>query len=230
MKIDIKKIPIIILTTKNNSVRHNDLSKTFDGWYNIHYYYNDTPSNWIKQIPCSAGHIRCIKKGLELGAPFLVLEDDVFMTDNFDNIIDVPDNSDMIYLGVSNKGVDFKNNIDCWDADTLSYISIENYNHLVKLNNMLSAHAIIYVNSVAAYNCGLILLESIMNNGFSDCWIANSLSLMNVYCYRKPLFYQGGSTNKQLMIETTSIILDKDKTDIDYSANRSTLSNKLLFS
>ena len=52
-------------------------------------------------VGCGLSHIECIKKSLENGKPTLVLEDDATITPSYEKILEVPDDCDAIYLGVS---------------------------------------------------------------------------------------------------------------------------------
>ena len=63
--------------------------------------------------------------------PFLLLEDDATITEDYQNTIEVPDNTDAIYLGTSH-------------GDG-RYTSLDIGGGLLQIGRMLAAHAIIYI-------------------------------------------------------------------------------------
>ena len=74
--------------------------------------------------------------------PFLLLEDDIDCDiDTFPEEIDIPDTTDAFYLGLSCGGGHQTYN---YDEEDSSFIQISN--SIVKIRNMLSAHAVIYIN------------------------------------------------------------------------------------
>jgi hypothetical protein len=79
---------------------------------------------------CGLSHIACIEKSLSSG-PTLVLEDDALITPSYQDILEVPDNCDAVYLGVST---------GCRD-----YISCKYDENFLRLGRMFAAHAIIYI-------------------------------------------------------------------------------------
>lgn len=81
-------------------------------------------------VGCGLSHIECIKKSLNYG-PTLVLEDDATITPAYQNLLEVPDECDAIYLGVS--------------TGSPGYISCRYNDNFLRIGRMLAAHAIIYI-------------------------------------------------------------------------------------
>jgi len=79
---------------------------------------------------CGLSHIACIEKSLNYG-PTLVLEDDACITHAYTSLLEVPDNCDAIYLGVS--------------TGCPGYVSSRYNNNFLRIGRMLAAHAVIYV-------------------------------------------------------------------------------------
>jgi GR25 family glycosyltransferase involved in LPS biosynthesis len=79
---------------------------------------------------CGLSHIECIKKSMSCG-PTLVLEDDAITTPAYQNILEVPDNCDAIYLGVS--------------TGSPGYISNKYNENFLRIGRMLAAHAVLYI-------------------------------------------------------------------------------------
>jgi hypothetical protein len=81
-------------------------------------------------VGCGLSHIECIEKSLETG-PTLILEDDATITPAYNPILEVPDNCDAIYLGVS--------------TGSPNYVSCRYNENYLRIGRMLAAHAVIYI-------------------------------------------------------------------------------------
>lgn len=79
---------------------------------------------------CGLSHIECIKKSIVSG-PTLVLEDDATTTPAYQDLLEVPDDCDAIYLGVS--------------TGSPGYISARYNENFLRIGRMLAAHAVLYI-------------------------------------------------------------------------------------
>lgn len=117
--------------------------------------------------------------------PCLVLEDDVKITNNFNSILEVPDNTDAVYLGVSHAGNPYGIMIN------------DDY---ARIFNVLAAHAILYISpsfAEAAFNTAKHCL--IDNMAPFDLGMAQLLAKYYVITPTMPYFYQSNdreSANK----------------------------------
>lgn len=101
-----------------------------------------------------ASQIKALKLGLELGVPFVVLEDDVQIQD-FESQIPLPDLCDACYLGISSWG---------FDPDVASLARVGSFESgwmpdnpgIAKISGMYSAHAILY--------CSKTYVEKLIKN------------------------------------------------------------------
>jgi hypothetical protein len=120
--------------------------------------------------------------------PLLIVEDDInithwYMTDK-DIEIDIPDDSDALYLGNYRFGVD-ENTDGIYFAPPTEYHSQE----ISKIFNMLGAHAIIYKSK--KYKEEIIKLfrdSNDLNN--NDVILARNMKRFNIYTYKNPIFFQ----------------------------------------
>jgi hypothetical protein len=80
---------------------------------------------------CGLSHIECIKKSIECGKPTLILEDDATITPSYEDILNLPDNCDAVYLGVS--------------TGSPGYISKRYNDKFLRIGRMLAAHAVLYI-------------------------------------------------------------------------------------
>jgi hypothetical protein len=76
----------------------------------------------------------------QVSAPFIVLEDDAD-PNSFEPVIEVPDDSDAVYLGNSQWGLQSSH-----AGFYLKYKKVEGYPKILRIFNMLSSHAILYLN------------------------------------------------------------------------------------
>lgn len=118
------------------------------------------------------------------GDPFILFEDDILVT-HFDHIIDIPDDADAVYLGVSKMGV-----IDGSDKEELLVSKVDGYDNLYRVYNMLASHAILYLNmdyvKSAADACQRCIDQGIPH----DLGLAENMKDWKVYAFDKPMFIQ----------------------------------------
>lgn len=115
--------------------------------------------------------------------PFVILEDDVKKYREFPENLEIPHDSDILYIGLSKCGW-IKNN---WSND----VYYENVNNeIIKIYNMLSLHGFI----ICSLNGLLAFQKSIVEGFFKDepwdIYTSFIQNYHNVYALRKPLVYQ----------------------------------------
>jgi hypothetical protein len=145
--------------------------------------------------------------------PFGVLEDDANKYREFPQTIEIPDNTDILYIGTSIYGY---NHSIKWANLNVFTESIGNSTIIYKINNMLSTHGFI-ITSIR----GLNYLKKAMNIAYNmdivwDIIFAGMQSKYNVYCLRTPLVYQDGTvggcedaTNKDLKLNLLNVPIPK---------------------
>ena len=128
-------------------------------------------------IGCGESHLKCFaENGGDV--PLLILEDDAKAVEDFNPIIEVPDDAGAVYVGAS-IGNARTQIIDTGNPD------------VYRVKGMLATHAILYVGSHYIREAEKQTMEYIhqrrmpLDMGFSV--LQNS---WNVYALKKPLFYQ----------------------------------------
>jgi len=117
--------------------------------------------------------------------PVIILEDDARLTSNIITEISIPENTDAVYLGTSLYGRILNQTI------LKGVIAASHNDNLLKLINMLSLHAVIYISQKYKLFVINILNDFIKNpQGGMDDLLGTKLHYFNVYALRKPLFYQ----------------------------------------
>ena len=145
--------------------------------------------------------------------PFGLLEDDANKYREFPQTLEIPDNTDILYIGTSIYGY---NHSIRWANLNVFTESIDNSTTIYKINNMLSTHGLI-ITSIR----GLNYLKNAMNiaNNLDIVWdniFAGMQSYYNVYCLKTPLVYQDGTvggsedaTTKDLKLNLLNVPIPK---------------------
>ena len=204
MIINLKTITYYYLTTGNNKKRESHIEKMLKGY--IHNQVNPILLDNVFQSG-AMGHCRMVDIGLrnqstKIFQPFAILEDDVSFSQNYSNMIIVPDNADAVYIGISPCGIDPK--ID--GSYTVDIIADDIDDKIVRIYNMLSTHAIIICSPSYAAAYQRCMMESFCNKIAWDTYTARIQPYYNVYALKNPILYQDPLYNGQYC---TDMILKK---------------------
>lgn len=184
--IDLTKIPIAYISLPNAEERRKTLlsSTSFLGSSTM----SMTPGHVDTSIRrgCTMAHITVLKK--HQNPPFLILEDDCVAIRTLKEL-EVPKDADAVYLGISGWGRT--------SGASCAGIRIgETVGEFVRVYNMLSSHAILYLSRRYVYSS----IETCMNTYKSDDYVDTGMADVlqpryNVYAMIKPMFYQTSSEN-----------------------------------
>jgi hypothetical protein len=121
----------------------------------------------------------------QLQAPFIVLEDDADPV-NFEPLIDVPDDAHALYLGNSQWGY-----MQSHAGFYLKYKPVKDMPHLIRIYNMLSSHAILYLDQEYVEICKKTTKYCAEEYPMPmDVPFAMIQRFFNIYCLNKPMFIQ----------------------------------------
>lgn len=201
MKIDLRKINTYYINLDENESRRRTIEYTLKR-------LNFTSVTRISGIRCDDGKVGCARSqhkvlsNLNIKTPFLLLEDDCVYTGNSNFEIEVPDNADALFIGIS-QWARYLN----FSGPFLHYKKIDD--NLVQIYNMLSAHAVIYFNEeyrqvcsrISKY-CGYQLLDH-MDNGYAEIQ-----KYYNVYALDFPFFKQTGHNGGVTSVNISQIGID----------------------
>lgn len=125
-----------------------------------------------------------------LGAPFVVLEDDIEVK-RWDPIIEVPENADALYLGISGWGRMNGHSGPFVQSDSIG-------GGLVQVYNMLGGHAIMYFRDRYIDLVRRVCLHAGYDiEDHPDIGFAEIQRWHNVYAFDDPYFYQTSSGGNQ---------------------------------
>lgn len=152
-----------------------------------------------------------------LNEPILLLEDDVDIEDwvSSKTEIIVPEGSDAIYLGLSRCAGSLTKNIhegpsQFFHKDNSSQIP----SLLVRVKNMLSAHAIFYISSIYKQAVISLLLESLSDpeiSYYNDVLISRIQKDYQIYAMKAPPFYQADRFNHPHSLEKCTRFIIEDE-------------------
>ena len=138
----------------------------------------------------ATGFFRMIEKGLRMQdrsapfTPFLMLEDDISFSEGLTEI-DVPDHTDILYVGLSNCSMnDHKFHYANY------YESVEGFPDVVRVKHMLASHGIMVCSALGAAAIQRTMLEVFLSDKAWDIPLAFLQPYYNVFAIRKPWVYQ----------------------------------------
>jgi GR25 family glycosyltransferase involved in LPS biosynthesis len=139
MIIDLREIPVVWINldsaTKNAEIMKQRFEKyEFKNTHRKSGLVIPSPPNTDISIAhyrgCGQSHID-ILEDIRYSSPLLVLEDDIEFMENFNPIIEIPDDSDGVYLGISHGNMHYNTN--------------QLHENYLRIGGILAAHAILYV-------------------------------------------------------------------------------------
>lgn len=132
-------------------------------------------------IGCARSHYEILRTQKP---PFIILEDDCALNREFTNNLEIPDDADALYLGISHWGRYLNH--------SGPYVHTTQVNEdVVRVHNMLATHAILYLTESYVDICKRVAhhfgyeVENHLDIGFAEIH-----KLYNVYALNEPLFRQ----------------------------------------
>ncbi len=142
------------------------------------------------RIGCGLSHLKALRQA-DPNRPTLVFEDDIAVTEDFSPVIDIPDDADAIYLGVSAYGAIEMIDYVGFTGRLLAEAASQG---LLRVYNLLAAHATIYLTDRYRRRAIEAITESLIDRDWDpDRGLAMIQADFNVYALRKPAFYQAAA-------------------------------------
>lgn len=138
-------------------------------------------TGWLKILDLASQEMdNCFK-------PFVIFEDDIKKYQEFPDFIKIPDNSDILYIGLSQWGMtNHKNGLN----NKVCYQNVNLHENLIRIYNMLSTHGVIICSLRGLLSLQKCLLEDFYKNQGWDRSICYIQPYLNVYALKEPLVYQ----------------------------------------
>jgi|LauGreDrversion4_2_1035121.scaffolds.fasta_scaffold231691_2 hypothetical protein len=198
MRVSLADIPIYCLTCEDESFRgSNETSRK-----------NHMESEWArvgvtgefvypiyggisKNKSGASGFFRMIERGLRAQTPgtpftpFLMLEDDISFAEGSLMVADIPDDADILYVGLSNCSMnDHQFHYDNY------YTSMNGFPEVVRIKHMLATHGIMVCSALGAAAIQRSMIEIFLCDKPWDIPLAFLQPYYRVYALRRPWVYQ----------------------------------------
>ena len=191
MNLDLRKITALYINLLQDTGRNNDMKKLFKTCGFESHYRIDAEYTPNSLAGCSLSHYNALN---EVEPPFILFEDDCIVR-NFKPIIEIPDDADAVYLGISSWG-----RMNSHSGPFVQYEDLGN--GLLRIYNMLSAHAILYLNQEYVSLCSRISEQATSIADHQDIGFAEIQRYFNVYAFDDPMFYQSSSNGTDQPLTT----------------------------
>lgn len=198
MKIDLKKIKTYYINLDKDEERNVSMQTLVSdfGFISAERF----EGTYVKGDPlsgCAYSHYNILST---MKSKTIILEDDCVIRSN-ESVIEIPDDADALYLGLSSWGY-IK---DVSKPDNYIFTPVDNYPGIYKVSGMLATHAILYINKDYMRTCERIAEYSAKNSVHVDQGFARVQRYFNVYAVADPIFYQHSNT------ESTNIRFVKNR-------------------
>lgn len=196
MEIDLRDITVFYINLEQHKDKKESTEKILKdlGFSNIKRVPGVEHKN--SRLGCTLAHTRALEAGLNTGTPFIVVEDDILIK-NTQMVVSIPDTADALYLGISDWGM--------YNGDGRRQISVEKYSdEIYRLYNMLSAHAILYINKDYVEMLIRSYKFCVSINSVQDKANAELMKYYEVYGMASPIFYQDGINERYTNIALPS--------------------------
>lgn len=192
MKVELTSCKYYFLTC-NNEIRREHFLNEFKGLDVTEVH----PVTDIDRIPSG---ITGFSRMLDLASfqqsrdkpfqPFVLMEDDIKKYRDFPDFVDIPDDADILYIGLSSYGMsDYSH---CYDV---FYKNVDS--NIVRVFNMLSLHGLMICSIRGLLAFQKALFEAYFKNEPWDIAITRFQPYMNVYALRVPLVFQSSELGGQ---------------------------------
>ena len=194
MNLDLKEIPAIYINLEKDVDKNESMKSMLNdcGFKNIIRVDAEyTPDNSL--AGCSLSHYNALH---EIDPPFIVFEDDCKVK-NFSSTINIPDDADAVYLGISSWG-----RMNSHSGPFVQYDNLKG--GLLRIYNMLSAHSVLYLDEEYTSLCRRISYNSYETAQHQDIGFAEIQRYYNVYAFDQPFFYQTSSNGTDQLLTSYS--------------------------
>lgn len=223
MRIILKDCKMFYLTN-NNPVRKKHFEEEFKEYNAIET--NPVQSETSKNKSGATGFCKILDQAAlaqdrsKPFQPFIILEDDVKKHRKFPIFLDVPEDADIVYIGISNWGI--KSHVKGFQNEVCYKII---HQDLVQVYNMLSTHGLIVCSTYGLLLFQKCIMEAYFTNITWDIPLAQAQTYMKAYALKNPLVYQYAKIGGVEHSTKFSMHCEKDK-DIDISwINTTNISN-----
>jgi len=216
MLLNIKDITVYIISPGTDHYRNKLITvfkRVIDEEFKKVVFFKSIP-NPNKTASLTNTVLEIFKHELNNDNPFIILEDDCAFFTKYDQI-EIPDNTDMLYLGVSLWSYPYNmNTLYSIYRPDIVYNSIdtnESYNNtLVKIKGMTGGHAILYISRdfIRTFIDKMTDISKYIVDVPHDLLFSSLHQSFNVFGLKQPMFYQDATLGGQE--EVTKLTFDTE--------------------
>ena len=140
---DLRDIPFYIINCRSDTDRANNIIRQMRT-LRLRFEFVDGIKSSNKKKGIAKSHIKVLEN-LNIDPPFVILEDDCQFTDSIQWNLEVPQDADALYLGISRFGSDIPGTLSRAKRNNVRFASPSK--GLARIFNMLSRHAILYLSN-----------------------------------------------------------------------------------
>jgi len=186
MKINLKNIPVVYINMDKDTDRNESMKSLIDTFgFTKHSRSSGEYVQGDSLKGCATSHYNILS---QITTKTIILEDDCKINNNT-STIEVPDDADAVYLGLSAWGY-LKDNSK---PGNYLFEQVKDFPGVYKVNGMLATHAILYISKEYIKTCERIAKFSMDNSVHVDQGFARVQRYFNVYAIDKPIFYQSSN-------------------------------------
>jgi GR25 family glycosyltransferase involved in LPS biosynthesis len=183
MQIDIKSLPVHYINMNRHAEKNLDMIQLGrDLKFNNYLRTEGVDMPGHPKAGCATSHYNIFKT---MNQPTVILEDDCVIL-NKKTTIDVPDDADAVYLGLSNWGYLDSSS----ELGNFSHKRHKDYDNIYKVDGMLATHAILYISQEYIDMSTRVARWHAENDRHIDQGLALIQKYFNVYALGTPMFYQ----------------------------------------
>ena len=156
--------------------------------------------------------LACLYQDNQSFQPFCIFEDDAIKKREFPPHLEIPNDTDLLYIGISSY---------CWDAINFKHTTLyfDNINdNFIRIYNMLCTHGIIVCSIRGLLSIQKCMLRDYHKKAPWDIGLTLVQPYLNVYALKDPLVYQYGkiggderSTNINFLDKNSSNTIPDEK-------------------
>jgi hypothetical protein len=182
MRLDLRSFPVYYINLDEATEKNKRTQRLLDqmGFKEIHRV-SAIKHETGRMIGCARSHYYVLSN---LKSPAIILEDDCALNRDFDGFVEIPENADALYLGISHWGRYLNH--------SGPYVhTSKTENECLRVYNMLATHAILYLSQEYINMCSKIsrYYGYVINNHL-DIGFAENQKYFNVYALDEPLLRQ----------------------------------------
>jgi hypothetical protein len=216
MLLNIKDITVYIISPGTNNYRSKLLTvleRVIDEGFKSVVFFKSVPDP-NKTASLTNTVLEIFKRELNNDNPFIILEDDCAFFTKYDQV-EIPDNTDMLYLGVSLWSYPYSTDTlySMYRPDIVfnSIETVESYNNtLVKIKGMTGGHAILYISRdfIRTFIEKMTDISKYIMDLPHDLLFSTLHPSFNIFGLKQPMFYQDATLGGQE--EVTKLTFDTE--------------------